>query len=147
MIRFAISPAALEAIKTTLPVGAIAYEAEITRNGAPFIWVERRALDRLVLVVRLALLDAEVRGLKELHAEVRAVRDAWQAQAEQVTLAPQHRPWRRLHGVLADLSFALVARLAPAWMLGERAFGQLASVTRRSVSLASPRSAMSLSTR
>ena len=146
MIRFAISPAALEAIKTTLPVGAIAYEAEITRNGAPFIWVERRALDRLVLVVRLALLDAEVRGLKELHAEVRAVRDAWQAQAEQVTLTPQHRPWR-LHGVLADLSFALVARLAPAWMLGERAFGQLASVTRRSVSLASPRSAMSLSTR
>ena len=147
MIRFAISPAALEAIKTTLPVGAIAYEAEITRNGAPFIWVERRALDRLVLVVRLALLDAEVSGLKELHDEVTAVRDAWQARPERVTLAPEHRLLRRLHGVLADLSFALVARLAPAWMLGERALGQSLNVTRRLVSLASPRSAMSLSTR
>jgi hypothetical protein len=147
MIRFAISPAAFKAIKTTLPVGAIAYEAEITRNGAPFIWVERRALDRLVLVVRLALLDAEVSGLKELHDEVTAVRDAWQARPERVTLAPEHRLLRRLHGVLADLSFALVARLAPAWMLGERALGQSLNVTRRLVSLASPRSAMSLSTR
>ena len=97
MIRFAISPAAFEAIKTTLPAGTIAYEAEITRTGAPFISVERRAHDRLVLVVRLALLDVEVSGLKELHAEVRAVRDAWQAQAEQVTLAPDRRAWQRLH--------------------------------------------------
>jgi hypothetical protein len=145
MIRFAISPAAFEAIKTTLPAGTIAYEAEITRTGAPFIWVERRALDRLVLVVRLALLDVEVSGLKELHAEVRAVRDAWQAQAEQVTMAPQHRPLRRLHGVLADLSFALIGCLASV-MDAERArLGQWASVTRRSVDFASP--ARSLSTR
>src|SRR5215471_18775092 len=104
MIRFAISPAAFEAIKTALPVGAIAYEAEITRTGAPVIWVERRALDRLVLVVRLALLDAEVRGLKELHAEVRAVRDAWLAQAERVTLAPERNWHRSLARQAAEIS-------------------------------------------
>ena len=34
------------------------------------------------LAVRMAALDAEVRGLKELLAEVRQSRDAWQAQAE-----------------------------------------------------------------
>jgi hypothetical protein len=61
-------------------------------TGAPFIWVERRALDGLELVVRIALLGTEVSGLKELHTEVRAVRDAWRAQAERVTLAPERRP-------------------------------------------------------
>jgi hypothetical protein len=34
------------------------------------------------LDVRVAVLDAEVRGLKELLAEVRKSRDQWQAQAE-----------------------------------------------------------------
>jgi hypothetical protein len=38
--------------------------------------------------VRIALLGTEVSGLKELHTEVRAVRDVWRAQAERVTLAP-----------------------------------------------------------
>jgi hypothetical protein len=41
---------------------ATAYEAEITMTGAPFIWVKRRALDRLELVVRIALLGTEVGG-------------------------------------------------------------------------------------
>jgi hypothetical protein len=87
-------------MKATLPLGTAAYEAEITMTGAPFIWVERRALDRLELVVRIALLGTEVRGLKELHTEVRAVRDVWRAQAERVTLAPERRPWwRRLYGL------------------------------------------------
>ena len=62
-------------------------------TGAPFIWVERRALDGLELVVRIALLGTEVSGLKELHTEVRGgPRDAWRAQAEWVTLAPERRP-------------------------------------------------------
>jgi excisionase family DNA binding protein len=35
------------------------------------------------LALRVAALDAEIRGLKELLAEVRQSRDAWQAQAEE----------------------------------------------------------------
>ena len=71
------------------------------------------------LAVKVAALDAEIRGLKELIAEVRQSRDQWQAQAEdwktqttRLTLAlpapapapaaaPQikRRPWwRRLAG-------------------------------------------------
>ena len=99
VIRIAITAEAFDAVAATLPLGTVAYGAEIAASGERSIWVERSALDRLELVVRLALLDAEVRGLKELHAEVRAARDAWHAQAEQVTLAPQRRPWwRRLVG-------------------------------------------------
>jgi hypothetical protein len=46
------------------------------------------------LIDRLALLDSgEVKGLKEFRAEVRAARDASQAQAERVTLAADRRPW------------------------------------------------------
>jgi hypothetical protein len=99
MIRIAITAEAFDAVAATLPLGTVAYGAEIAASGERSIWVERSALDRLELVVRLALLDAEVRGLKELHAEVRAARDAWHAQAERVTLAPERRPWwRRLAG-------------------------------------------------
>jgi hypothetical protein len=54
-------------------------------------------LDSLELVVRLA--TPRSGGLKEFHAEVRAARDAWRAQAERVTLARDARPWwRRLAG-------------------------------------------------
>ena len=99
MIRIAVTAEAFDAVAATLPLGTVAYGAEIAASGERSIWVERSALDRLELVVRLALLDAEVRGLKELHAEVRAARDAWHALVERVTLAPERRPWwRRLAG-------------------------------------------------
>jgi hypothetical protein len=45
MIRFAISPAAFEAIKTTLPVGSVGCEAKRTERGEVLIWLERHALD------------------------------------------------------------------------------------------------------
>jgi excisionase family DNA binding protein len=54
------------------------------------------------LVTRLAVAEAELRALKEMAAEIRQSRDAWQAQAERATLAltgPARRPWwRRLAG-------------------------------------------------
>jgi hypothetical protein len=42
MVRIAITAEAFEAICATLPLGSVAYEAEITMTGGPFIWVERR---------------------------------------------------------------------------------------------------------
>jgi hypothetical protein len=103
VIRIAVTAEAYEAIAKTLPLGTVAYDAKVAAGGEPSIWVERSALDSLELVVRLALLDAEVSGLREFHAEVRAARDASHAQAERVTLAPESRPWwRRLAGFGID---------------------------------------------
>lgn len=56
------------------------------------------------VTARLAALDAEVKGLRELLNEVKDSRDQWRAQAERLALtAPEakgdHRPWwRRLAG-------------------------------------------------
>jgi hypothetical protein len=47
MIRIAISAAAFEAIKATLPVGSAAYEPQRTPQGGYFIWVERSWLNKL----------------------------------------------------------------------------------------------------
>ena len=107
-----------------MPLGATACEAEIPMTGAPFIWVERRALDRLELVVRIALLGTEVSGLKELHSEVGAVRDAWRAQAERVTLAPERRPPVVAPAVRAEAAGPSVPRPSalsprPSWRLTE----------------------------
>ena len=54
------------------------------------------------LATRFAVMEAELRGLKDMAAELRQSRDAWQAQAERATLAltgPSRRPWwKRLAG-------------------------------------------------
>ncbi len=47
------------------------------------------------LETRLALAEAEVRAMKDMLAEVRQSRDDWKAQAEQLTIADQRRPWWR----------------------------------------------------
>lgn len=49
---------------------------------------------------RLAALDAEVKGLRELLAEVKQSRDDWRGQAERLALAGPARSswWRRLAG-------------------------------------------------
>jgi len=47
MIRIAITSAAFEAIKATLPVGSAAYEPQRTAEGGYFIWVERSWLNKL----------------------------------------------------------------------------------------------------
>ena len=63
MIRIAITAEAFDAVAATLPLGTVAYGAEIAASGERSIWVERSALDRLELVVRLgddeALRDEE----------------------------------------------------------------------------------------
>jgi hypothetical protein len=47
MIRIAITAAAFEAIKATLPLGSVAYEAEVTAKGERLIWIEPSVVDRL----------------------------------------------------------------------------------------------------
>ena len=47
MIRIAITEAAFKAITATLPLGSVAYEAEVTAKGERLIWIEPSALDRL----------------------------------------------------------------------------------------------------
>lgn len=54
------------------------------------------------VVTRMAAMEAELRGLKDMVAELRQSRDSWQEQAARVTLAlpaPDRRPWwKRLAG-------------------------------------------------
>lgn len=48
------------------------------------------------LELKMAVMDAELRGLKDMVAELRSARDQWQQQAERVTLAisgPERRSW------------------------------------------------------
>ena len=54
------------------------------------------------IIVRVAAMEAELRGLKDMVAELRQARDGWQAQAERVTQAlpaPERRSWwKRIAG-------------------------------------------------
>jgi hypothetical protein len=47
MIRIAISPAALDAIAATLPLGSVGYENEVNEKGERLIWLEDAMADRL----------------------------------------------------------------------------------------------------
>jgi hypothetical protein len=47
MIRVAITAAAFEAIKATLPVGSVAHEAEANEWGERAVWLEDAMADRL----------------------------------------------------------------------------------------------------
>jgi hypothetical protein len=47
MIRFAITEAAFKAITATLPLGSVAYEAEVTAKGERLIWIDPSVVDRL----------------------------------------------------------------------------------------------------
>jgi hypothetical protein len=46
MIRIAISQAAFEAICATLPVGGVAYEAELNEHGQRYVWLEAAMANR-----------------------------------------------------------------------------------------------------
>jgi excisionase family DNA binding protein len=54
------------------------------------------------MIARVAAMEAELRGLKDMVSELRQARDGWQAQAERVTLAlpspERHSWWKRLAG-------------------------------------------------
>jgi hypothetical protein len=41
MICIAITAAALDAVVATLPIGAVAYEAQLNAKGERLIWIER----------------------------------------------------------------------------------------------------------
>jgi hypothetical protein len=47
MIRIAITSEAFDAIAATLPLGSVGYETQRTETGDVFIWLERRARDKL----------------------------------------------------------------------------------------------------
>jgi hypothetical protein len=47
MIRNAITGAAIKATTATLPLGSVAYEAEVTEKGERLIWLEDAMADRL----------------------------------------------------------------------------------------------------
>jgi hypothetical protein len=47
VIRIGITQAAFEAICATMPFGSAGHEAERTLLGEIYIWLDRRAMDRL----------------------------------------------------------------------------------------------------
>ena len=47
MIRIAITEAVFDAIAASMPLGSVAYEAEVTANGERLIWLEVRWVDKL----------------------------------------------------------------------------------------------------
>ena len=47
MICIAITAVAFDAISSSLPIGSIAYEAEVNAKGERLIWLERRWADTL----------------------------------------------------------------------------------------------------
>ena len=47
MIRIAITEAAFDAVAATMPLGSVAYEAQLDAQGQRLIWLEARVLDKL----------------------------------------------------------------------------------------------------
>jgi hypothetical protein len=47
MIRIAITAAAHEAIKATLPLGSLGYEAEANERGERYVWLEEGWVNKL----------------------------------------------------------------------------------------------------
>lgn len=74
--------------------GAVVHHATPTTSSSATPDVE--------MLARVAAMEAELRGLKDMVAELRQARDGWQAQAERVTLAlpaPEKRGWwKRIAG-------------------------------------------------
>ena len=60
MIRIAVSAAAFEAMKATLPLGSVAYEANVNARGEREIWLDEGIVNRLRLM----------RGPGESHFDV-----------------------------------------------------------------------------
>jgi hypothetical protein len=60
MIRIAITAAAFEAIKATLPTGSVAFEAEANERGERLVWLDDRQADKL----------AAMRGPSETYSDV-----------------------------------------------------------------------------
>ena len=51
MIRVAISVEAFEAIAATLPLGSIAFDAQVSANSGREIWLERRGFRQDVTAI------------------------------------------------------------------------------------------------
>lgn len=69
MVRVGITPAAFEAICSTLPLGgSLDFEAATSEHGEPIIWVDAAVVDRLSAVPAAAetISDAIIRGVENL---------------------------------------------------------------------------------
>jgi excisionase family DNA binding protein len=94
---FAIDPAELFRVyppkRTTVAAEHATHRSE-GQDATPDEMAEQAA--------RMTLLEAELRAMKEMLAEVRQSRDDWKEQAARMTLAlpaPERRPWwKRLAG-------------------------------------------------
>jgi len=79
---------------TGTATGDAVHRATLGQEGAATPDVE--------VIARMAAMEAELRGLKDMVAELRQSRDQWQEQAVRVTLAlpaPEKRSWwKRLAG-------------------------------------------------
>jgi hypothetical protein len=73
MIRIAITPAALEAIAATLPLGSVGYEPQLNAKGERLIWIDARWHDKLAAMrkagesysdVIVRLVELEAQGLR-----------------------------------------------------------------------------------
>jgi hypothetical protein len=73
MVHIVITQATYDAIAATLPLGSVGYEAQRTETGKVFIWLERRAMDRLdalrqsgegysEIIIRMAKIEASLPG-------------------------------------------------------------------------------------
>jgi hypothetical protein len=60
VIRIAITEAAYEAIKATMPLGSVGFERGPTASGEVFVWLEEGVLNRL----------RALRGPGESHSDV-----------------------------------------------------------------------------
>jgi hypothetical protein len=60
MIRIAITAAAFEAIKATLPLGSVGYENATNERGERLIWIDDRQADKL----------GAMRGPEESYSDV-----------------------------------------------------------------------------
>jgi hypothetical protein len=76
LIRIAITSAAFDAIKATLPFGSVGYEPQRTAEGGYFIWIERGWLNKLEALRQPgeSLSETIIRLVASRPAGVRAVK-------------------------------------------------------------------------
>lgn len=95
---YVIDPSELARVYNVTPETGAA-TVETVRRATPSATLETVADPELA--TRLALAETELRAMKDMLAELRQSRDAWQAQAERLALpAPvlPPRPWWRRFG-------------------------------------------------
>jgi hypothetical protein len=106
MVRITISVEAFEAISATLPLGSVAYEAELNEHGQRYLWLEAAMANRFVALrgptesysdVILRLAPDQIAAEKTYRAIGRFIFEFSQAEytirhylAEEIGLAEEH---------------------------------------------------------